>query len=283
MSNYFTYLIGWSKLNKWYYGCRYSKKADVNDLWENYFTSSKYVKEFRELNGDPDVVQVRKIFNDADSTRKWESTVLRRLKVVESDKFLNRWDNNMVPILLEGPFPFEFNEVQKKVDASLKLKYGSRGSGSEIIREKVHQTNMRKYGTPYTINLPQVKTKREEKIYTIYNTDNPFKNNQKLQQVMLKKHGVTNMMHTPTVKQKHKKVMEEKDWTVRNNKTKHTNIKKYGVPCLLNTKEIRQKHMRSCPFNCKNNHLFDAGNFSNHMIRVHGWSKDEIKEYKLEN
>lgn len=48
----YTYLIGWSKLNKWYYGSRTAKNCHPSELWIKYFTSSKFVKEFRRLYGE---------------------------------------------------------------------------------------------------------------------------------------------------------------------------------------------------------------------------------------
>lgn len=53
---FYTYLVGWNKLNKWYYGVRFSDKADPIELWKTYFTSSKRVKEFRLENGEPDII-----------------------------------------------------------------------------------------------------------------------------------------------------------------------------------------------------------------------------------
>lgn len=89
----YTYLIGWSNLDKWYYGVRYAKQCDPNELWKSYFTSSKYVKEFRNIYGEPDIVKVRKQFNDSIKARQWESKVLKKLKVVNNKKFLNKTDN----------------------------------------------------------------------------------------------------------------------------------------------------------------------------------------------
>ena len=60
----YTYLIGWSKLNKYYYGVRYAKNCHPSDLWTKYFTSSKYVKQFREENGEPDIIEIRKTFSN---------------------------------------------------------------------------------------------------------------------------------------------------------------------------------------------------------------------------
>lgn len=89
----FTYLIGWTKHNKWYYGVRYSKKCNPNSLWVSYFTSSKIVKMFREQNGEPDVIVVRKVFNCPKDAKNWEDKVLRRLKVDQNQKWLNQSNN----------------------------------------------------------------------------------------------------------------------------------------------------------------------------------------------
>jgi hypothetical protein len=89
MSSY-TYLIGWSEYDLWYYGSRYSKKADPTDLWVNYFTSSKFVKIARHILGEPNVIEVRMVFDNTSKARLWESKVLRRLKCVKSQRWLNR-------------------------------------------------------------------------------------------------------------------------------------------------------------------------------------------------
>ena len=91
----YTYLVGWTEHNKWYYGSETSNKrpANPNNLWKIYFTSSKYVKEFREQYGDPDVIEIRKIFKTKDQARNWEYKVLQRMKVVFADKWLNKTDN----------------------------------------------------------------------------------------------------------------------------------------------------------------------------------------------
>lgn len=86
----FTYLIGWSELNKWYYGVRYSKKCHPNDLWVSYFTSSHIVSEFVKTHGQPDIVQVRKTFKTVNEARIWEDRVQRRMNVIHDPKWLNR-------------------------------------------------------------------------------------------------------------------------------------------------------------------------------------------------
>jgi hypothetical protein len=89
----YTYLIGWSQQNKWYYGVRFSSKCKPEDLWTSYFTSSKYVHRFTKQYGDPDVIEIRKLFEDSESARQWETKVLRRLNVIHDDRWLNRTNN----------------------------------------------------------------------------------------------------------------------------------------------------------------------------------------------
>ena len=89
--NAYTYVIGWSHLNKFYYGAQWNKKADPSALWKTYFTSSTAVKKFRELHGDPDVIEIRKEFGtDAAQCRNWEERMLRRLRKENTGKWLNR-------------------------------------------------------------------------------------------------------------------------------------------------------------------------------------------------
>jgi len=56
MSTPYTYLIGWTAHNKFYYGARWSNDCDPSDLWQTYFTSSRHVKRFRDEHGEPDIV-----------------------------------------------------------------------------------------------------------------------------------------------------------------------------------------------------------------------------------
>lgn len=93
----YTYLIGWTNHNMWYYGVRYAKDADPNELWKKYFTSSKHVKAFAHKHGDPDVIQIRKTFDAADSACKWENKVLKRIRAKSRKDFLNATDNRAIP------------------------------------------------------------------------------------------------------------------------------------------------------------------------------------------
>ncbi len=90
MSLPYTYLIGWSQHDKWYYGVRFAKGCNPGDLWTTYFTSSEHVKRARMEHGEPDVVVVRKTFEDKRLAQKWECRVIVKMKAVASKRWLNK-------------------------------------------------------------------------------------------------------------------------------------------------------------------------------------------------
>jgi len=92
----YTYLIGWKEHNLFYYGVRYAMDCHPSDLWNSYFTSSKYVTEQRKKHGDPDIIQIRKTFTSQNDAMDWESKVLRRMNVVLREDFINKTDNKSI-------------------------------------------------------------------------------------------------------------------------------------------------------------------------------------------
>lgn len=88
----FTYLIGWSKHSKFYYGVRYRHNCSPDELWVKYFTSSKTVKRLRIELGEPDIIQVRRTFANAKDAQEWEHRVLVRIQAVKRSDFINKHD-----------------------------------------------------------------------------------------------------------------------------------------------------------------------------------------------
>ncbi len=88
----YVYLIGWSHLDTYYIGSSFGKIKNAHpiQLWSTYFTSSKYVNEFREVNGEPDIVRIEKTFNDREKCINYEVKLLIRMNVIRDSRFLNR-------------------------------------------------------------------------------------------------------------------------------------------------------------------------------------------------
>ena len=114
----YTYLIGWSKLDKWYYGRRTAKNCNPSDLWVKYFTSSKVVKAFRIINGEPDVIQIRRTFSNHIECAKWECEVLRRIDAQHHPKLLN---------LLNGDFKYDMTGVKFSDEHRAKMSDAAKG------------------------------------------------------------------------------------------------------------------------------------------------------------
>lgn len=133
----YTYLIGWSQHNKWYYGVRFVDGCDPSDLWESYFTSSKYVKQFREDNGEPDIIQIRKTFSDKESARLYESNVLKRLHVVNNDKWLNRTDNKAIKSMPGENNPFYKRKHTPEANEKNRIAHLGKKQSPETISKKV--------------------------------------------------------------------------------------------------------------------------------------------------
>lgn len=107
-------MIGWTKLDRFYYGARWAKGCAPSDLWTTYFTSSKHVKEFKRLNGEPDIIEIRRVFDDINECRRYEERVLRKLHVCKNERWLNRGYNGMYL-----PIGEKSTKHQAKISAAL--------------------------------------------------------------------------------------------------------------------------------------------------------------------
>jgi len=116
----YTYLIGWSNHNKFYYGARWAKNCLPEDLWVTYFTSSKHVKLFREQHGEPDIIQVRKIFNDVHECKIYENKILQKLNVLLDDKWLNKNINGLFLPLGKQSSEHINKRIQKSIQTKIK-------------------------------------------------------------------------------------------------------------------------------------------------------------------
>lgn len=126
----YTYRIAWSSIDKHYYGVRYAKNCHPNDFWNDYFTSSDLVEEYRQIYGEPDIIEIRKTFSDAESAQRWEVQVLKRLNVLHNEKWLNR--------SIAGVFIFT-DDIRQKLSNShkgKKLSDSHRKKLSELYKGK---------------------------------------------------------------------------------------------------------------------------------------------------
>ena len=87
----FTYYIYHHPTNTHYYGARWAKDCAPEDLWSSYYTSSHKVGQLIEQYGEESfTVSVRKVFTSSEECKRWERKVLKRLRVVDKDNWLNQ-------------------------------------------------------------------------------------------------------------------------------------------------------------------------------------------------
>ena len=132
----YTYLIGWSNLNIWYYGVRYAETCHPKDLWSPYKTSSKYVKDCIVINGEPDVIEIRRTFANATSAKNWEDCVLRRMKAVYNPNWLNKANLNSFKSVVMTE-EIKSNISKKAIQRNTKGKF-------KVITDGVNQTRILK-------------------------------------------------------------------------------------------------------------------------------------------
>jgi hypothetical protein len=86
----YVYKIAWSTAKTWYIGCRYAPECSPEDLFSSYFTSSKHVKKFRHLHGDPDIIEILSIFETGEAARSYEQQILTAASAAQDPLSLNR-------------------------------------------------------------------------------------------------------------------------------------------------------------------------------------------------
>lgn len=135
----YTYLIGWTKLNKWYYGVRFARNCHPDDLWKKYFTSSIDVKHLYSIYGNPDVIQVRKTFSSIDAARNWEHKVLVKLNVVKDDKWLNKHYGKAFPSYQGSSHPMYGRSRSGAQNPMWNKKHSQ--STRDLIKQKHHNVS----------------------------------------------------------------------------------------------------------------------------------------------
>ena len=162
----YTYLIGWTEQDTWYYGVRTANKHEPeNDLWIYYFTSSKYVQEFRELHGDPDVIQIDETFDDKEKAIEFEVQKLNEFDVLNESKWLNQCIAGSY--IRTDEILARLSEVNKDITKRKEHSKRQSGKGNSFYgrkhtpetKMKTIRSNLAKYGVEWPTQLPEVKEK----------------------------------------------------------------------------------------------------------------------------
>lgn len=222
----YTYLITHISTGLKYYGVRYAKNSQPDDLWTTYFTSSRQIKRMIAESGkEAFVAEVRKIFDTAEQAIAWETRVLIRLRIPYNKRYINKCKNHplsqmdkeeLMHIKYGVRYPAHHPDLMKKAKKSMIEKYGvEHPCHSPIIKEKTKNTLNEKYGVDCSWQIPGV-----------------FEKSKKTRMDRL---GVEFSMQSSDLVEQSKNTQIEKfgDWKIRTSevqeKIKKTNIEKYGT------------------------------------------------------
>lgn len=87
----YTYKLIFKPTGQYYYGVRYAKGCNPNDLWDKYFTSSKHIhKLIKEYGLNSFIIKITKTFNNKIDAINHEHSVLTRTKANRNGKFINK-------------------------------------------------------------------------------------------------------------------------------------------------------------------------------------------------
>lgn len=247
----YTYLIGWSAHNKWYYGVRYGKHCHPLDLWQSYFTSSKEVIKFRNLHGDPDIIKIRKTFKSVVHAKNYEDKVLRRMKVNLLEKWLN--------IKADSFKGLDVTKVKYKTGLNNPIhKYLE--TNMESFKKKISEgTKIGQANSPKSLRVREENTKR-------FIENNPGKNKSAETTKRMSESQKIRMSNVENRPIGNKNGMYGKT---------HSDERKQEISIRTSAQRKLEKYL--CPFCDKI--IGTAANWHTHLRKKHLLTDDEIKIY----
>lgn len=136
----YTYLIKCLVDNTFYYGVKYEKGCHPDDFFIKYETSSKEVKDkIKKYGKENFAFEIRKVFSDSNKARLWENKVLRRMKVIQRNDFMNKTNNISIKPMYGCENPMTRPEVIESFKKS-RAKNSTRKASPREVYEKLSQT-----------------------------------------------------------------------------------------------------------------------------------------------
>lgn len=96
----YVYLLKFKPNEKFYIGVKYGKGASPDLFWVKYFTSSKIVKNLVRVYGKESFeYEILKTFDSPEKALKYEQTIIRRMNLINDNRFFNMAANNPSPAI----------------------------------------------------------------------------------------------------------------------------------------------------------------------------------------
>jgi hypothetical protein len=118
----YVYHIAWTKngINIHYIGMQYKRNCHPTNFWRTYFTSSKVVNEWIDYFGNPDIIEIRKTFDDEQKCREYEHKLLTKLNLKSNQHIWLNKSKGKCPRGKEGP-----NKNNKKIITANLIRIGN--------------------------------------------------------------------------------------------------------------------------------------------------------------
>ena len=172
----YTYLLKHIPTNRYYYGVRFKKGCKPEDFWKTYFTSSKKVKGLIKKYGKKSFIfEIRKIFKTIKEARNWEHKVLKRMKVIYRNDFLNQSDNKQVDPRVQS----------KHSKGKNNPRYGIKLSKEQ--KQKISKSLKKYFSNPDNIH-PWLGRKHNKKTIKLFKINNKGENNPRYGSKLTAKH-----------------------------------------------------------------------------------------------
>ena len=131
MTTPYTYRIFCKPTNQYYYGVRFAKDCNPDDLFVKYFTSSNDVKELIKIYGKESfIIEVRKVFETPEKAIDWEIRVNKR--TMKWENYLNK--SAGIRFILSK------EEIQKRCEKSLETNKKNGTGIFSITKEEARET-----------------------------------------------------------------------------------------------------------------------------------------------
>ena len=145
----------------------------------------------------------------------------------------------------------QFHKLQHiKQKATMLNRYGVESPlQSDMIKNKLVQTNMTRYGVPYVMQNSDIQARQRHTAETSggYGMANP-KIREQIQKTNMEKYGVDNVLKSPEIREKIQSTNIQRYGTPTpmsspeiQAKAQETNIARYGTKCVLSSSTIREK------------------------------------------
>lgn len=94
----YTYKLIFKPTGQYYYGVRYAKNCNPNDLWDKYFSSSKHIHNLIKKFGlSSFTVKITKTFTNKEGAINYEHAILNRVNAHRNGKFINKTISKAIP------------------------------------------------------------------------------------------------------------------------------------------------------------------------------------------